>query len=594
MGKPFPLDFRPGIVKVDAPYALRGRYIDCDKVRFNKGKPEKWLGWETFSIDPLTGIPRALKGWDDNSGNRWLSSGTHKKLYIVSTGGVATNVTPIRDSGTLGNNPFSMTNGSAIVTVSDVGHRLIVEATAVYSGAAAAGGITINGEYLVNTVIDADSYTIIHSAAATSTTTGGGAAVTYSYEINPGGENVVFGLGYGTGAYGLGTYGTARTSSSFTVYPLVWSLDTYGENLLAMPSGGFLYQWDPDTPSSAAARVANSPFGNFMFVTNERYPVVLGADGSNMTLAWPDQNDITNWTPGTASTALTRSLQKGSRLVAGANLINTANILWTDESIYTMNYTGARNSVYNTLLAGEKCGLIGPHAFFVVHGTAYWMGQYDFHMYTGSVQQIPNSDDIKDWLYGQLDKRQNWKVAAHYASAHNEIRWNYVAEGDLEPSFYVAVSLDDFSWTPGTLNRTAWAERSGINPVTYATDENGVIFEHEVGLDDDGAAMSCFIESAPMDIEDGDVSMDIWGYIPNFQRQTGDIEVTIQTWDQPNHTNVQETQAETIVEGAGIVDLHLSGRQASVRLDCFQIGGDFRLGVGKVEVSAAGSRRGAA
>lgn len=589
----FPLDFLPGIVKVDAPYTLRGRYIDCDKVRFFKGKPEKWKGWETY-VSGFLGVPRAMKSWDDFSDARWLAVGTHSKLYVVSSIEVKTNITPFVDTGTLGNDPFTTTNASKIVTVQDTAHGRTVGSTVIFSGATAVGGITINGEYLVNTVVDSSHYTIMHSAAATSGATGGGASVAYQYELSPGEVNVVFGFGYGTSTYGTGTYGTPRANSNFIIYARIWSLDTYGENLLAMPSGNKLYQWDPDTPTDRAALVTNSPTGNFMFITNERYPVVLCADNDNMALAWPDQNDITNWTNSSTSTANVRRLSKGSRLVAGANLVGTANILWTDSAVYSMNYTGQRNFVYDTLHQASNCGLIGPHAFVVVAGRAFWMGQKNFFVYGGTVQFIPRQDEIQDWLFNQLDTSQNWKCNATYSESNNEIRWEYVAEGDQEPSLYVAVSLDDYSWTMGTLNRTAWTEQSGLNSVVYGADENGTVFEHEVGFDADGVAMDWFLESAPIEIDDGNRAMDIWGYIPNFQRQVGDIEVTIKTYDMPNKTTIQEQESDTLFEQIGIVDMHLSGRQASIRLEGFQLGGDFRLGLGAVEVTAAGMRRGSA
>lgn len=586
------LEFAPGVVKVDAPHSVIGRYIDCDKVRFVKGKPEKWRGWESFSTEVL-GIIRSLLSWDDNNDSRWLAAGSHLGLYVVNVSGSATKITPFVSTGTLGSNPISTTDTSAIVTIADTAHGLTVGAYVTLSGATAVGGITINGEYAVNSVIDVDSYTIIHSSAASATATGGGAGVTYSYEINPGYANVVQGLGWGTGTWGTGTWGTPRTTSNFTVYARMWSLDNYGENLLALVNGGRLYQWDPDAPTDRAAVVANSPTGNFMFVTNERYPVILGADSDNMALAWPDQNDITNWTPGSTSTAASRRLQKGSRLVAGANLVHTANILWTDSAAYTMTYTGSRTAVYSTIIAGERCGLIGPQAFFVMGGRAFWMSSFDFFMYGGTVRRIPNSEDIRDWVFDQLDGRQNWKVAAHYASQHNEGRWHFIPEGEFEPTIYVAVSLDDFSWTHGTLERTAWVEKSGVNPTTFGADHDGVIYKHEVGLDADGAALSWHLESAPIDFADGGI-FDIHGYVPNFKRQTGDIELTLTFYDLPQKTTALETFTETIIEGQGIVDVHAAGRQVSVRLDGFQVGGDFRLGIGEIEIIEGGNRRGEA
>lgn len=590
MGKPLDLDIPPGIIKTEAPHALAGRYIDCDKVRFVDGKPQKWKGWETFS-DDIEGLVRAMRCWDDNADSRWLAVGTQLGLYMLDAQANLTKITPIAATGTLGTDPFDVTNGETLVTVNHTGHGLLVGTYVTFDGATAVGGITIDGEYQVNTVPTSNSYTIIHSAASNATASGGGASVTYEYEIGPGDANVTQGLGWGTGGWGMGTWGTPRSSSNFTSYPRMWSLDNYGENLLALPSGGYLYQWDPDTASSRAARVANSPFGNYMFVTNERYPVILGADGDNMALAWPDQNDITVWTPGSTVTALVRRLVKGSRLVAGANLVNTNNILWTDKAVYSMTYTGQRNSVYSTVVAGEKCGLIGPKAFFIVGGRAFWMSNFDFFVFGGVVDKIPNADTIKDWLYAQLDGRQNWKAEGHYNSADNEGRWHVILDGDLEASMYVAVSLDDYSWTFGYLDRVCFTEKDGINARTYGADSSGVIYQHEIGDDADGAALDWHLETSPIWIDEGNI-VDAQGYIPNFQTQTGDIDVTLSFYDLPQDTTALETFTDTIAEGQGIVDVNAAGRQIAIKLSQSEVGGRFRLGVPKLEVSSGGQRRG--
>ena len=324
-----PFNFEPGIRKIDAPYASTGRWIGSDKMRFTAGLPEKHAGFEFFA-GPVTGIVRAMKAWDDFSANRHLVVGTHSKLQHIEPGGIINDITPFREitpgvtCGTV-TDPFTTEAGSAVVTVTIVGHSCTVGDTVHFENANAVGGITISGAYLVNSVLSADQFTITHTEPATSTETGGG-LVTYQFEINVGSSNATQGTGFGVGPYGMESYGTPRAVSDFTQYSRNWSLDLYGENLLAMPSGGGLYEWSPDTPNARAELVQNSPTGQYTFVTNERYPVVLGAGGALMNMAWPDQNDITNWTPGTQSTALTRTLKDGSRLIAGAVLINTMSL----------------------------------------------------------------------------------------------------------------------------------------------------------------------------------------------------------------------------------------------------------------------------
>jgi hypothetical protein len=594
MGKPFPLDFAPGIVKTDAPYALRGRYIDCQHVRFVKGKPEKHRGHVMFSTVPVTGFARAALSWDDFSFNRRLAVGTHLKLYLLGADGVPQNITPFRSTGTLANDPFAVTSGSATVIVTHASHGNVVGSTVNFSGATAGGGITVDGEYLVTAVLGVNSYEIVHSVAASSTdATTGGAAVVFSYELLPGNANVQQGRGWGVGTWGTGFWGVPRESSTFTQYARTWSLDLYGENLLAMPSGSFLYQWDPDS-SVRAEKVTNSPSGHFMFVTSERYPVILGLDDDMMTLGWPDQNDITIWTPAANNTALIRRLQIGSRLVAGAVLRNTLNILWSDSAAYSMQYTGRKNIIYETLPIAKQCGLIGPQAFVVARGVAFWMSNFNFHMYAGGVDNIPNSEDVRDWLFARLNPKQNWKCAAEYSSTHNEVRWQYVLDGQDESAYYVAVSLDDFSWTMGEDDRLVFEERSGINPGVYGVDAEGNVYQHEIGVDANGAAMSWFLESAPLDLEDGDRLIDAHGYIPNFQRQVGPIDITINGWDHPQQVTPIDTFTGSIAEQQGIVDMNMSGRQMSFRIAGSAVASDFRLGIGKVEIQGGAKRRASA
>lgn len=582
MSRLSPLQITAGVVKSDSPYSQKGRWIDCDKILFRKGRPEKWRGHE-FHAGPVVGTPRNLKAWDDFSLNRWLAVGTDKKLDIVKFDGTILNITPYRATATL-TNPFTTTNASAVVTVTDTAHTAAVGDGVNFDDATAVAGITIDGDYTVDSVVDADNYTIVHSAAANTGTTGGG-TVTASYEVRPGSPNVVVGDGWGTGTWGRGTWGTPRTGlSTLTRYPRVWALELAGENLYAMPSNDHLFQWVPGNPTVHAAIVANSPSGLWMFLTNEGFPVVLGVDGDYMTIAWPDQNDHTVWSPAIDNTAVIRPLQYGNRLVAGTNLRTFTNLIWSDTHCYIHQYTGAFESVYTTLPIGANCGLVGPRAFAVdSSGQAYWMSNDTFFMSNGqSVEPIPNVLDIQEWLFARLHPQQRYKCAAVYQAETRQVRWFYVTEA--EPEFYVDVSLEDFSWTVGEYQRNAMSHQEGVNAALYGVDRDGNIWLEWTGLDADGETMPWFIESAPIDIDDGNQLVDVQGYVPDFERHTGDILLTLQSWNYPQDTDVLETQQFDIAEGQGIVDCYFSGRQVSARLESVELGSDFRLGNHRIAI----------
>lgn len=592
IGRKIPLPLQPGIVLGMTEYEAQGRFIDCDHVRFVDGQPEKIGGWEQWNTDgdELTPVCRTALFWQDFNYNTWFSFGTSSRLWVFDQDKTRTNITPWESTGTLAN-PFSTTDTLTTVNVADVAHGLAVGQYVNYSGAAAVGGITIDGEYQVTAVVDADNYTITHSAAATSTAgPGGGGSVAFSYELEAGNIDVTLGGGWGLGRWGEGTWGTERSSVTYSQLPRIWALDRYGQHLLAMPMNGTLYRWQLNVATRAEA-VSNAPSsGLYMFVTSERIVVVLGADGDFMTLKWCDDDDITIWTAAADNTANTRKLQEGSRLIAGARLAQQVNLLWTDIAIYLMQFTGT-NSVYSTRVVGTNCGIIGPTAFTVVDGVAYWMSPHTFHMYNGSLNHIPGAADVEE-IFDNLDQTQRFKVSCCFNQEYKEIWWFYPSIGSAEPDRYVMVNIESWAWTIGTMDRTCMALRTLLGEnIILAVDSSGTIYEHETGTDADGAALEWHLETAYFDIDSGNQGLNIDGYIPDFQRQTGDITMTWTSLDLPEDTDTLDTVTETIAEGQAMVDLRHYGRQAKFRLSQDSIGCDFRMGAQRIEVARTSTQR---
>lgn len=238
--------FTPGLQKDDSPLASEGGWIDGDKVRFvrvgESWRPQTIGGWESLTTDTFTGIARGSHAWADLTGRRYVAWGTATSLYAL-IGGTKTDITPPHSEGVL-TNPFTTTNTSAVVTVTHTSHGLATGASVTFSNqSSTVGGLTLNGTYTV-TVSDDNTYTFTAGSAATSSATGGG-NVDYSYALAAG---LVDGIGepggYGTGTYGSGGYGTTTAADKA---PRIWYLDNWGRNLVACPSGGGLYEFQPST-----------------------------------------------------------------------------------------------------------------------------------------------------------------------------------------------------------------------------------------------------------------------------------------------------------------------------------------------------------
>jgi len=596
----YPVIVPPGVVKVDSDYAASGRWIDADKMRFVRGMPEKVGGVQKLVSSSFTGIARGAKAWNTYSGVQCLVFGTACNLYILRQGTIS-EITPYRidATGLSLTDPFDTTSGSAIVTVTDVGHGIDAAGVdVVFSGASAVGGITIDGEYAVTEVVDDDTYTITHTSNATSTATGGG-SVTASYELNCGNVDPSYLLGWGVGLWGEGYWGTDVTLSSAIISePMCWSLDAYGEDLIVNPLNGGVYLYDSSAGVGRPSRITNSPSqARFTFVTPERYIMALGCTNTsgsvdNMTVRWPDILDNTDWTPSSTNTANERKLQGGTRLVAGTALTDGLSLVWSDSSLFVFQFTGSGEVYASRKIAGD-CGLVGPQAWATANGIAAWMGDGDFWMYTGYVQRIPNAEDISAWVYDNVNIDQIFKSVAFYNPLFNEIWFLFPSGVSTEPDKYVMVNLDNYAWANGTWERSAHAQftTGERRPVLFGT--NGYIYVHDVrsNPDEDSSAMSAHIELGPTDIQAGNVSVDIFGFVPDFQQQSGDLSVYLYGRDHPRDSDFM-SETLTVAETDTLVDARVAGRQFGLKITSNTLGGAFRLGKFGLEVSGAGTKRG--
>lgn len=584
---PLPLEIPPGIVKADSPNGAKGRFIDGDKVRFYKGRPEKWMGWETFIPDALTGIARGAVAWVNQYGNTNVAFGTHLKLEVITGDDTLTDITPIRATGTINTDPFAVTIGLTLVTVTDTAHGADSNDYVTFSGASAVGGITISGEYQI-TVIDNNSYTITHSIAATSTATGGGGSVTAAYQINTGSTGGVVGLGWGAGTWGTGTWGTPRTEG-IEVEIRTWSVHEYGNELLASPFLGGLYLWEEATDARAEV-VSGAPTSmRAMFVTGERFIMALGTI-TPMTVQWPDQDDLTDWTPSSSNTANTRTLQSGSKLMSGTSLSDGTSVVWSDTSAYLFQYTGSE-FVYDSRLIGTNCGLIAPLGFAKVSGAAFWISARQFFMFASGVTPIPNQDDIRDHVFNTMDPSQITKTWAEYDMYNGQIRWHYCSLNATEPDLYVDVSIGDWVWTTGTMDRTTGTLYRPGDASSLMVDADGVIYSHNVGLDADGEAMESYVTFGLYALTNGQNNVDVMGLVPDCQRQVGNLTYEIYTKERPNSAANFDEQIVTMGATDEIGDARVSGRHFGMTVRSNVLGGDYRLGIVNLEIGQGGTRR---
>ena len=241
--------FKPGVNRENTRYTTEGGWYECDKIRFRQGNPEVIGGWQRISSNTFQGVCRSMWNWVTLGFLNLLGVGTNLKFYI-ERGGAYNDITPIRATSTINNNPFALT-ASTTVTVTDTAHGCVTGDFVTFSGAVDIGGVgtnvtaaVLNQEFQV-TVVNANTYTIQLSvtpnATAIAGSPGGGASVVATYQINVGPAFAIPYVGWGAGTWGSGSWGIGSTSVSAL---RLWSQMNYGEDLVFSPRGGGLYYWD--------------------------------------------------------------------------------------------------------------------------------------------------------------------------------------------------------------------------------------------------------------------------------------------------------------------------------------------------------------
>ena len=593
---PLPIAPPPGVVITETGKVAAGRWTACDAIHFVRGQPQKIGGWVRQTTTPTSGQPRAAHAWRDNSANQFIAVGTYRKLYAYDTSLAQNDITPFRLTGTLGNNPFTTTAGSANVSVNHTGHGANIGDTVIFAGSTAVGGITPNGTFLVAAVTDANNYVFAFTSNASSSASGGGASVSFKYEITIGTELGSQGTGFGVGQYGSSTYGTARSGSTIFFEPRVWSLDHFGQLLIASYNSGAIYVFDPTAaqPWPRAALASSDPAAptdcRFVFVTQERFVVALRA---GMAISWCAQGDYTVWTPSATNTANARTLTVGTKLVAGRVLGPFLSMIWSDAAAYLMQWTGSLY-VYNTSILATECGLISPGAAACVNGVAYWMGFDNFFMYDGAVHPMPNVEDIRKNVFDALDKLLGaYQCHAVYVPKYNRIDFHYTTSGNANPTLLARYHINDRCWAPGVVGGTRCSGthfQQGDTRV-IAFDVDGYGYQHDNGNDANGAALPWSLTLAPYAMDRSLSLCEIHGLESDFKDQAGNITFTLATYDRLGDSSPQDSETEVVSPGDQLIDWRSSGRYLSLSISSSELGSYFRWGVPQAYVKPLGMRR---
>ena len=534
------LKFRPGVVKDITEYSAGKNgpfYVDSNLVRFVNGYPKKIGGWQqedyfrttaTSTTTLVQGKPKKMIFWRslDDGADR-IALGTSSHLYILKAD-VLFDVTPLRKTSSSLSNPLATTSGSTTVTVTDTSHGAVTGDYVVLDSASAIGGISADTLNRVEgyeiTKINDNSYSFVSPDTASSTVASGGGTMNIKYLIgnaeNVGIESSDPALGWGVGAWGDSTWGTARTTSTSDVSleATQWSLQIWGDDLLALNRLGQLYYWDTSGGENQRAVLASGLSGASGIPTQNRMMSISFPDrhlilaGTNniidgvfdpMLIRFSDQEDFTNFTVTATNTAGDQRLEVGNKIIA-ITPTKDETFINTDEAVYGMTFTGPPFTFSFRLLA-VNCGAVAINGTISVDGSVYWIGKSNFYFYNGNVQELPCP--VKQFVFDRMQLRYQDKIHVGHNKKFSELTWYYVStaneeESNPEPDSYVTYNYQENVWSIGSLQRNVWLDATGFRTVPFAFDKDGRLYNHETGTSDNGSAMNCHIETSEVEIDE--------------------------------------------------------------------------------------------
>ncbi len=426
----------------------------------------------------------------------------------------------------------------------------------------------------------------------------------------------------------------SAASGDIVTAPGLWSLDNFGNKLIATINGGESFEWDSNPTTANATRatiISGAPTSSaFSLVsTPDRHLIFFGTETTIGTKSTQDpmfvrfssQEDINTYAPSATNTAGTQRLADGSKIV-GAIRGRDAIYVWTDTALFTMRFVGPPFT-FSFQQVGTNCGLIGQNAAVEVDGTAYWMSENGFFRYTGRLESLPCL--VEDHVFDDINTIPKQHINAGLNNLFGEVIWFYPNSGSGTVNRMVTYNYLDSSaerpvWTTGTLARTAWQDSAVFgkpHATEYDTSSNGTsgsstfvqgnvdgvsyYYEHEKGLDQirEGATTSIIasIESGDFDIGqqglagDGEFMMKIRRVLPDFLSQTGDARVTLNLRDFPNDTQASSSLGPfTVNNSTKKIDTRARARSISLKIDNTSTSQFWKLGTFRIDYQPDGRR----
>jgi hypothetical protein len=625
------LQFKPGINRDQTNYSNEGGWNECDKIRFRSGYPEKIGGWLKTTTEYMLGYCRQMFGWITSYNDNFLACGTNEKVYI-EVGGYFYDITPLRATNptlttTVTDNCITTASGSGTVTIVAVGSDADVGNYVDITGANAVGGITaaiLNATHQVDTVINVNAFTFIVGVNASSSATGGGTGINLSFEIDTGNASQTLGYGWGTGTWD-GNFGWGLGSPDGVFLPQQdWWFDQFDNDLVMNIRNGRIYYWERGTNATPDASLATRAISlsslsgaadvptaamQTLVSQNDKHLLAFGCqpyaggatDFDPLLIRWATQDNPAIWTPLVTNSAGFIRVSRGS-LIIRAIPTKQEILVFTEATLNSLQFTGT-NDVFALQEIGDNLSIIGPRAVTVVNNMTFWMGKDKFYVYTGRVETLPCT--LRNHVFTNINFNQADQIVSGTNEGWNEVWWMYPTADSQINNAYIIYNHLERIWYYGDIERNAWLDSPlrDFPQASYTDDalERSYLLNHEDGTNDDGVALTAYIQSSDFDLMDGDQLMLTRRIIPdiNFDGSTAtnpEVNFVIRPRNFPggayqsNASNTQRVIQTTVNQYTNQVFMRARARQVALKIESTGLNTQWQLGSPRLDMRTDGKK----
>ena len=444
-----------------------------------------------------------------------------------------------------------------------------------------------------------------------------------------------------TDATNFSDWGEGVLASEVTLEPGLWSLDNFGQVLVATIAGGKTFTWNAGaaSPLTVRASTSTSGFSTSANPTASRLTLIspttrhlchFGTETTigdtttqdDMFIRFSNQENINSYDITATNSAGDFRLQDGTKIISAIKAKETI-LVFTDNALYTMKFVGAPFT-FSFEQVGTNCGLIGKNAVVEIDGAAFWLSPNGFFMFDGTVKSLPCT--VEDFVYNNFDTTKGQQVAAGINNLFTEVIWYYPSEGSTYNNRYVVYNYGEKTqlptgvWYTGTNTnaiRTTWID-SIVYPNPYATQFNSsgtgttptvvgetglgqtVYFQHEIGNDQinpDGtvttltSSLQSYDFAVQTDKGMGEYFLAMRRFLPDFKTLTGTAKVTMGVKNYPSDSAADSTYSPfSVISTSQKFDTRARGRYANLKIENESAGETWRYGTFQVDVQADGRR----